>query len=116
MPGGVRENLGKSNAPGLTSKRPMVSEYISLIAYAVLLALWAIPFVAGRLLVAVLVSDRAPGAPGSILDREHTTPEHQAFIRERFGLDRPPAERLFFYVTRIAQGDFGYSYISARPV
>jgi peptide/nickel transport system permease protein len=116
MPGGVRGNLGKSNAPGLTSKRPMVSENISLIAYAGRRALAAIPLLAGVLVVTFVLIDRAPGDPGSILAGEHTTPEHQAFIRERLGLDRPPLERLFFYVTRIAQGDFGYSYVSGRPV
>jgi peptide/nickel transport system permease protein len=94
----------------------MVSENISLIAYAGRRALAAIPFLAGVLLVTFVLIHRAPGDPVSILAGEHTTPEHQAFIRERFGLDRPPLERLFFYVTRIAQGDFGYSYASGRPV
>jgi peptide/nickel transport system permease protein len=94
----------------------MVSENISLIVYAGRRALAAIPLFAGVLLVTFVLIDRAPGDPVSILAGEHTTPEHQAFIRERFGLDRPPLERLFFYVTRIAQGDFGYSYASGRPV
>ncbi len=94
----------------------MESEAISLVAYAGRRALAVIPLLAGVLLLAFVLIQVAPGDPVSILAGEHTTPEHQAFIRERFGLDRPPLERLFFYVTRIAQGDFGDSYASGRPV
>lgn len=94
----------------------MESEAISLAAYAGRRALSVIPLLAGVLLLTFVLIHVAPGDPVSILAGEHTTPEHQAFIRERFGLDRPPLERLFFYVTRIAQGDLGDSYASGRPV
>jgi peptide/nickel transport system permease protein len=94
----------------------MDAETGSLTSYAGRRALVAIPLLVGVLLVTFVLVHMAPGDPVSILAGEHTTLEHQAFIREQLGLDRPLWERFWFYATRVVQGDLGYSYASGRPV
>ena len=37
-------------------------------------------------------------------------------LRESMGLNRPLHEQLWIYLTRVFQGDFGYSYTHQRPV
>jgi peptide/nickel transport system permease protein len=94
----------------------MESATVSLTAYAKRRALAAVPLLTGVLVATFFLIHAAPGDPVAILAGEHTTPEHQAFIREQFGLDRPLLHRLWFYLTRVVQGDLGYSYASGRPV
>ncbi len=89
---------------------------IPLTPYAGRRTLAAIPLMAGVLILTFVLIHVAPGDPVAILAGEHTTPEHQAFIRQQFGLDRPPLQRFWFYVTRAARGDLGFSYASGRPV
>ena len=67
----------------------MNDKTVSLSVYAGRRALLAIPLLIGVLIVSFILTEIAPGDPVSILAGEHTTPEHQAFIRAQFGLDRP---------------------------
>jgi ABC-type dipeptide/oligopeptide/nickel transport system permease component len=94
----------------------MDAKRISLTTYTGRRIFGAIPLLVGTLVVTFVLVHVAPGDPTSILAGEHTTPEHQVFIREQFGLDRPLWERFWFYVRRVAQGDLGHSYASGRPV
>jgi peptide/nickel transport system permease protein len=94
----------------------MNDKSVALSVYARRRALLAIPLLLGVLIVSFVLAEIAPGDPVSILAGEHTTPEHQAFIRVQLGLDRPLWERVWLYLTRIVHGDLGSSYASGRPV
>lgn len=60
----------------------------------------------------------APGDPAMIMAGEAGAADeaYVAQLRERFGLDEPLHLQLFTYVTRVAQGDLGYSYRQNQPV
>jgi peptide/nickel transport system permease protein len=94
----------------------MEPKAISLTAYVGRRTLAAIPLLVGVLILTFVLIHVTPGDPVAILAGEYTTPEHQAFIRQQFGLDRPPLQRFWFYVTRAVRGDLGFSYASGRPV
>ena len=72
-----------------------------------LLALAATGFLALTLL---------PGDPVLYLFPETADSSQYAELRARFGLDRPPSERLFVYMRELAQGNLGRSLSQGRPV
>ena len=74
----------------------MNAKAISLTVYAGRRALFALPLLTGVLMVGFGLVEIAPRDPASILAGEHTTSEHQGFIRAQFGLDRPLWERFWF--------------------
>lgn len=74
------------------------------------------PAVAGIILIAFLAIHTAPGDPVLALAGEHGDAAYYAFIRAKFGLDRPLPEQLLVYVTRVARGDLGLSFVHGRPV
>lgn len=59
----------------------------------------------------------APGDPVQAMIGEAPVPQayRDQLVRE-FGLDRPVHERLFLYITNIATGNLGFSYVSREPV
>src|SRR5262245_42576952 len=75
-----------------------------------------VPAVAGIIVVAFVAIHTAPGDPVLALAGEHGDAGYYAFIRARFGLDRPLPEQLAVYVTRVASGDLGLSFVHGRPV
>ena len=59
----------------------------------------------------------APGDPTAYLIGEATVSEElHRELRQRLGLDRPLIEQLMIYLSHVARGDLGYSYISRAPV
>jgi len=75
------------------------------------------------LLLAVVVLNftliqAAPGDPAMVIAGEMggASQEVLADIRARYGLDRSKGEQLVTYVTKVAHGDFGYSFYFNRPV
>src|SRR5262245_28557786 len=76
----------------------------------------AIPAVAGIVAIAFISVHTAPGDPVLALAGEHGDAAYYAFIRAKFGLDRPLPEQLLVYVTRVASGDLGQSFVHGRPV
>jgi peptide/nickel transport system permease protein len=76
----------------------------------------AVPAMAGILLVAFVAVHTAPGDPVLALAGEHGDAAYYAFIRTKFGLDRPLPEQLLVYVTRVISGDLGQSFVHGRPV
>ena len=78
--------------------------------------LQVVPAVAGIVLLAFVVIHTAPGDPAVALGGEHGDEAYYAFIRARFGLDRPLPEQLLTYVTSVLRGDLGQSYVHGRPV
>src|SRR6185369_5568699 len=75
-----------------------------------------VPAVAGILLIAFVAVHTAPGDPVLALAGEHGDAAYYAFIRSKFGLDRPLSEQLVIYVSRVATGDLGQSFVHGRPV
>jgi peptide/nickel transport system permease protein len=75
-----------------------------------------VPAVAGILVVAFVAVHTAPGDPVLALAGEHGDAKYYAFIRAKFGLDRPLPEQLVVYAGRVVSGDFGLSFVHGRPV
>lgn len=81
-----------------------------MVGYAVRRVLQGIPLVLGASVVVFLLIHIAPGDPIVALAGEDGDAGYYAMMRERFGLDRPVAERLFVYLGRLLQGDLGFSW------
>ncbi len=47
---------------------------------------------------------------------ETVDPRHIAYLRQEYGLDQPPLQRYFVWVTGMLQWDFGYSFEYQMPV
>lgn len=58
----------------------------------------------------------APGDPARVMAGERAAPENVEALRVRFGLDKPIVEQFLVYLSRLAQGDLGYSYNYLTPV
>ena len=74
-----------------------------------------VPTVLGIVLVAFVLIHLAPGDPILALAGEHGDAGYYAFMRERFGLDRPLAEQLVTFFRRVLAGDVGVSWVYGRP-
>ena len=75
-----------------------------------------VPAVAGIVVVAFVVIHAAPGDPVVALAGQHGDAAYYAFIRAKFGLDRPLPEQLLVYAANVVRGDLGVSYVHGRPV
>ena len=75
-----------------------------------------VPAVAGILMIAFVAVHTAPGDPVLALAGEHGDAAYYAFIRTKFGLDRPLPEQLVVYAGRVVSGDLGLSFVHGRPV
>lgn len=59
----------------------------------------------------------APGDPSLYLIGDApTSDEFVAEVRARMGLDQPISHQLWLYLSNVARGDLGYSFISRAPV
>ncbi len=76
--------------------------------------LQVIPTVVGIVLAGFLLIHLAPGDPVLALAGENGDAAYYAFMRARFGLDKPLPERLITYFARVASGDLGVSYVHGR--
>ena len=84
-----------------------------------------IRFVLGRLLQSlatrwmvitiVFFLARLTGDPVALLAGENATPEYEADLRARFGLDGPVWQQYLVYLLQIVRGDFGQSIVSGEP-
>jgi peptide/nickel transport system permease protein len=75
-----------------------------------------VPMVAGLLLLTFLLIHLAPGDPVLALGGEHGDAAYYAFIRAKFGLDRPLPEQLLAWGAHALRGDLGVSFVHGRPV
>jgi ABC-type dipeptide/oligopeptide/nickel transport system permease component len=80
--------------------------------YVIRRILWLIPTLLAMALVTFLVMHATPGSP---LEPEGgnnpLSPAEQKNLSARYGLDRPLWEQFGRFVVKMAQGDFGYSYV-----
>ena len=84
--------------------------------YLLRLLAQVLPAVAGLLVLNFCIIHLAPGDPAIALGGEHGDAAYYAFLRARFGLDRPLPEQLLTYVTNVLRGDLGTSFVHGRSV
>jgi peptide/nickel transport system permease protein len=75
-----------------------------------------IPLLIGITLITFFVMHLAPGDPTSLFTDPNVKPEELARIRMNWGLDKPVAVQYLMWLKNAAVLNFGYSYISGRPV
>lgn len=83
----------------------------------------AVSRVAQALLLLLLVSivtfgllRLAPGDPGALLYGPNASAQDLAQVRERWGLDAPLHVQYLRWLSNVASGDLGRSYVDGRPV
>lgn len=87
-----------------------------MLKFVVRRLLLLVPILVG-LSILVFVWVRAlPGGPEAALLGERATPARIAEVRHEFGLDKPLYRQYVSYVGQVAQGDFGQSIKTTRPV
>lgn len=77
---------------------------------------WAILVSIAAAIMTFLLIRLAPGNPVSILAGEQSTPEYQAELTRRLGLDQSLWVQLVKYLQQLSQGDLGYSFTYHAPV
>jgi peptide/nickel transport system permease protein len=78
--------------------------------------LQVLPALAGILVLTFFLVHLAPGDPIFALAGENGDAAYYESMRSKFGLDRPLHEQFLSYVSNVARGDFGTSFIHGRPV
>jgi peptide/nickel transport system permease protein len=84
--------------------------------YVVRRLLQVLPAVASILIVTFAVIHAAPGDPIVAVAGESGNEEYYAFMREKFGLDRPLHVQFITYATNIFRGDLGTSFVQGQAV
>ena len=91
-----------------------------MIRYVAARLIQAVPLLAGISLVAFAMLQMTPGGPLSgFFDSSQfgtVTPDEIARMRARYQLDGPPWEQYLRWLAGFVTGDWGESYVSARPV
>ena len=85
-------------------------------AYILKRLLAAIPVIIGLSIIVFLIMAMIPGDPALAILGSYATPENVARLNAQLGLDKSLFEQYFIWVTNLAHGDFGRSYILNRPV
>jgi peptide/nickel transport system permease protein len=78
--------------------------------------LQVLPAVASILLVTFVVVHAAPGDPVVAVAGESGNEEYYAFMREKFGLDRPLPQQFLTYTGNVLTGDLGTSFAQGEKV
>ncbi|MEO7158018.1 MAG: ABC transporter permease [Vicinamibacterales bacterium] len=78
--------------------------------------LFAIPVVAGITGLTFVLIHLAPGDPIYALAGDGGSPAYYADMRAKYGLDRSILDQFVRYVSAVASGDFGYSFMFQSPV
>jgi peptide/nickel transport system permease protein len=76
----------------------------------------ALGVVLGVITLTFLLLHLAPGDPARHLAGAGASPAQLAALRERLGLDRPIAEQFARWLGQAAQGEWGHSLATGRPV
>ncbi|MDQ3897185.1 MAG: ABC transporter permease [Actinomycetota bacterium] len=84
--------------------------------YVVRRLLQVVPAVASILVVTFLVVHAAPGDPVVAVAGEGGDAQYYAFMREKFGLDRPLPEQFTTYAGNVLRGDLGVSFVQGQSV
>ncbi len=84
--------------------------------YVVRRLLQVLPAVASILVVTFAVVHAAPGDPVVAVAGESGNEEYYAFMREKFGLDRPAPQQFLTYSSNVLRGDLGTSFVQGERV
>ncbi len=79
-------------------------------------AVLSIPVLFGVLLLGFLLLQLVPGDVAQVIAGPQATPEVVEQIRKDLGLDRSLVIQFLIYISRVLQGDLGYSMINNTPV
>jgi peptide/nickel transport system permease protein len=77
---------------------------------------WSVLILFGVTLITFILAFIVPSDPARTLAGPKADPQTLAAIRRELGLDRPLPMQYAAYLTRIAQGDFGRSYLTRETV
>ncbi len=102
---------GLQQLAALRSNRALPQLNSRFVARRLLMVAPTIVFI---VLMGFLLVHLAPGDPVAALAGDNGDASYYAFMRERFGLDRPMLEQLVTYFRRVASGDMGTSYLQGR--
>src|SRR5208337_2242019 len=78
--------------------------------------LQAIPLIFAVITINFVIIHTAPGDPTYTLLGESATPEFVQSVRAQFGLDKPLFLQYFYYLSRVVQGDLGFSILRSQSV
>ena len=84
--------------------------------YVVRRLVQVVPAVASILVVTFAVVHAAPGDPVVAVAGESGNEEYYAFMREKFGLDRPILQQFLTYAGNVLSGDLGTSFVQGERV
>ena len=84
--------------------------------YVIRRLLQVLPAVASILVVTFAVVHAAPGDPVVAVAGESGNAEYYAFMRQKFGLDKPVVEQFFTYSSNVLRGDMGVSFVQGEDV
>jgi len=84
-----------------------------VLRYAVSRVLWLVPTLLAMALVTFLVMHATPGSPLDPVAEgaNPLPPEAQRNLARAYGLDRPLWQQFLIFVGKVAQGDFGQSFV-----
>lgn len=95
----------------------MSKDATPLLPYIIRRILQGIPLFFGVIVLNFTIIHLAPGNPVHMMAGElGATPEYIDMLTQYYGLDKPLHVQLFIYLSKILQGDFGYSMYQLRPV
>ncbi len=89
-----------------------------ILTFALRRILQAIPVILLIMIGSFLLIKLAPGDTVDALvgDMGGADPQFVANLRAEYGLDQPVWTQLWIYMTKLAQFDFGWSYVYEQPV
>ena len=77
---------------------------------------WFVPTLLGLLAITFTISHVIPADPIAFIAGDNATAEQIAALKAKFGVDKPIPVQLWNYVLGVAQGDFGVSLYTQRPI
>jgi peptide/nickel transport system permease protein len=87
-----------------------------MVKFVVRRVLLVIPVLFGLLVLTFVLVRVVPNDPSATLAGQNATPQQIAEIRAKYGFDQPLIVQFGIYLRQVAQGDFGTSIQSGRPV
>ncbi|RZM04567.1 MAG: ABC transporter permease [Variovorax sp.] len=87
-----------------------------MLSYLLRRVLYAVPIALAVSVVCFLLVHLAPGDPINAIVSADTPADVVEQVRREYGLDRPLPTQFALWLGRVAQGDFGKSIASGRPV
>ncbi|MEM7683934.1 MAG: ABC transporter permease, partial [Pseudomonadota bacterium] len=78
--------------------------------------MWFVPTLLGLLVITFTISHIIPADPIAFIAGDNATAEQIAALKAKFGVDQPVHVQLWNYIVGVAQGDFGVSLYTQRPI